>query len=250
MAICDLRDIKKTYGSGAAEVHALAGVSLTIEPGEFTVISGPSGSGKTTMLNIIGLLDVPTSGAVMLEGVDTAAMKGKDRARARAQRIGFIFQSFNLVPVLTAQENVETALYLARSGGDHGKLARDALAAVGIGELHKRKPAELSGGQQQRVAVARALVKQPALVIADEPTANLDSVTGSAVLELMRDMNEQQGITFVFSTHDPMVIARARRVITLRDGVISGDEVREGPSANGHGRDAADAADVPAQGSV
>jgi len=234
MAICELTDIKKTYGSGAAEVHALAGVSFTLEPGEFTVICGPSGSGKTTMLNIIGLLDLPTSGEVKLEGVDTAGMKGKERARARAKRIGFIFQSFNLVPVLSASENVETALHLAGAKGDHKAAAKKALASVGIGELVDRKPAELSGGQQQRVAVARALVKEPALVIADEPTANLDSATGSAVLELMRDMNEQQGVTFVFSTHDPMVIARARRVVTLRDGAVHSDEVREPPSQAGH----------------
>ncbi|MCG6928903.1 MAG: ABC transporter ATP-binding protein [Acidobacteria bacterium] len=234
MSICELRDATKTYGSGAAAVHALDKVSLAFEPGEFTAISGPSGSGKTTLLNLVGLLDVPTSGSVSITGQAAGGLGSRALARLRAENIGFVFQSFNLVPVLTATENVEMALHLAGTSGDRRKLAQETLAAVGLGEMLKRKPAELSGGQQQRVAVARALVKKPAVVIADEPTANLDSTTGSQILDLMREMNDQRKATFIFSTHDPMVMARARRVIALHDGQVAGDEVRE-PAADGSG---------------
>ena len=234
MSICELRDATKTYGSGAAAVHALDKVSLAFEPGEFTAISGPSGSGKTTLLNLVGLLDVPTSGSVSITGQAAGGLGSRALARLRAENIGFVFQSFNLVPVLTATENVEMALHLAGTAGDRRKLAEEALAAVGLGEMLKRKPAELSGGQQQRVAVARALVKKPAVVIADEPTANLDSTTGSQILDLMREMNDTRRATFIFSTHDPMVMARARRVIALHDGQVAGDEVRE-PAAGGSG---------------
>jgi putative ABC transport system ATP-binding protein len=234
MSICELRDATKTYGSGAAAVHALEKVSLAFEPGEFTAISGPSGSGKTTLLNLVGLLDVPTSGSVSITEQAAAGLGSRALARLRAQNIGFVFQSFNLVPVLTATENVEMALHLAGTAGDRRKLAEVALAAVGLGEMLKRKPAELSGGQQQRVAVARALVKKPAVVIADEPTANLDSTTGGQILDLMRQMNDERKATFIFSTHDPMVMARARRVIALHDGQVAGDEVRE-PAADGSG---------------
>jgi putative ABC transport system ATP-binding protein len=227
MSICELRDATKTYGAGAAEVHALEKVSVAFEPGEFTAISGPSGSGKTTMLNLVGLLDVPTSGSVSVVEQAAAGLSSRALARLRAQNIGFIFQSFNLVPVLTATENVEMALHLAGTAGNRRQMAEEALAAVGLGEMLERKPAELSGGQQQRVAVARALVKKPALVIADEPTANLDSTTGGQILDLMRKMNDEQGATFIFSTHDPMVMERARRVIGLRDGRVGKDEVRE-----------------------
>ena len=234
MSICELRDATKTYGSGAAAVHALDKVSLAFEPGEFTAISGPSGSGKTTLLNLVGLLDVPTSGSVSITGQAAGGLGSRALARLRAENIGFVFQSFNLVPVLTATENVEMALHLAGTSGDRRKLAQETLAAVGLGEMLKRKPAELSGGQQQRVAVARALVKKPAVVIADEPTANLDSTTGSQILDLMREMNDQRKATFIFSTHDPMVMARARRVIALHDGQVAGDEMRE-PAADGSG---------------
>ena len=234
MSICELRDATKTYGSGAAAVHALEEVSLAFEPGEFTAISGPSGSGKTTLLNLVGLLDVPTSGSVSLIEQAAAGLGSRALARLRAQNIGFVFQSFNLVPVLTATENVEMALHLAGTAGNRRKLAEETLAAVGLGGMLKRKPAELSGGQQQRVAVARALVKKPAVVIADEPTANLDSTTGGQILDLMRQMNDERGATFIFSTHDPRVMARARRVIALRDGRVAGDEVRE-PAPDGRG---------------
>ena len=224
MAICEVKEISKTYGSGAAMVKALDSVSVAFESGEFTAICGPSGSGKTTMLNMIGLLDVCSSGSVFIEGKDVSKLSSRQLSKTRAGRIGFIFQSFNLVPVLTAVENVETALHLAGTSGNRRKAAIEALEAVGLGELINRRPSQLSGGQQQRVAVARALVKKPALIIADEPTANLDRKTGIQILELMRKMNEEQGITFLLSTHDPMVMERALRVVTLQDGVISGDE--------------------------
>jgi len=241
MAICELRGISKHYGSGATLVKALDGVDLAFEAGEFTVISGPSGSGKTTLLNLVGCLDAPTAGSVLLEGRDVSRIAGRAQAKLRANRIGFIFQSFNLIPVLTALENVEMALHLAGTKGNKRQLAKDMLAAVGLGEMMKRRPTQLSGGQQQRVAIARALVKSPALVIADEPTANLDTATGAAILEIMRDMNEQMGATFLFSTHDPRVMDQARRVVNLRDGRLVDDDVREAPSANGHDPSAAPA---------
>lgn len=230
MAICELRGASRTYGSGASLVRALDAVDITFEAGGFSVISGPSGSGKTTLLNLVGLLDVPTAGTVLVQGVDVASLHGRALARTRAATIGFIFQSFNLVPVLTALENVEMALHLARTPGDRRQMATEALAAVGLGDLVKRRPSQLSGGQQQRVAVARALVKRPALVIADEPTANLDTATGGQILDLMRRMNEESGVTFLLATHDPMVRERARRVLSMRDGRIDRDEVREPPA--------------------
>jgi len=234
--ICALQGATKTYGEGATLVHALHDVSVAFEKGEFTVISGPSGSGKTTLLNMVGLLDVPTSGKVSIVGEETSQLKPRRLAAIRAQRIGFIFQSFNLVPVLSAVENVELALQLSDAPGhDRRKRAEDALSAVGLGQHFNRRPNQLSGGQQQRVAIARALVKNPALVIADEPTANLDSVTGANILDIMRDMNEQRGVTFLFSTHDPMVMERARRVVHLRDGKVVEDERRSGIPAKAGG---------------
>ena len=234
MPICELKDITKTYGAGAGQVQALNRVSVAIESGEFTAISGPSGSGKTTLLNLVGLLDIPTRGTVLIEDRQADSLSPRQLARLRAKRIGFIFQSFNLVPVLKAVENVEMALHLAGTSGDRRKMSEEALAQVGLGEMTKRKPTELSGGQQQRVAVARALVKQPALVIADEPTANLDSRTGGQILDLMREMNDEAGVTFIFSTHDPMVMERARRVIRLKDGHIDNDNVRQAASSAAH----------------
>ena len=235
MSICELKEGSKTYGSGAALVRALDNVSVAFEPGEFTAIVGPSGSGKTTLLNLVGLLDEPSSGKVFIEDKDVSGLSSKEMAKTRARRIGFVFQSFNLVPVLTAAENVETALHLARTPGNRRTQTEEALAQVGLGELINRRPGELSGGQQQRVAVARALVKQPALVIADEPTANLDSENGAQILDLMRKMNETRGVTFLFSTHDPMVMERARRVVKLKDGRIVDDDVREAPVSASEG---------------
>ena len=228
MPICELDGVAKVYGTGATKVRALTDIDLTIDEGEFTVFMGPSGSGKTTLLNLIGCLDVATMGRVQLEGRDVSKMSGPQLAKLRAQRIGFIFQSFNLIPVLTAKENVELALQLAGFSGDKSKEASEALAAVGLGDLLERRPTQLSGGQQQRVAVARALVKKPALVIADEPTANLDSTNGSQILDIMRDLNEKLGVTFLFSTHDPMVMDRAKRIITLKDGQIADDRQQNG----------------------
>jgi putative ABC transport system ATP-binding protein len=227
MALVEIDSVVKAYGTGAAEVQALRGVSLTIEPGEFTVISGPSGSGKSTLLNLIGCLDAPTKGRVTLEGKDLSTLPSNELARVRAKRIGFIFQSFNLIPVLTARENVELALQLAGdTGPDRMQRTLQILDEVGLAGLGDRRPNQLSGGQQQRVAVARALVKKPALIIADEPTANLDSRIGKQILDLMREMNEKLGVTFLFSTHDPQVMERAKRVVTLTDGAITHDEKR------------------------
>ncbi len=223
MSLCELRNVRKIYPMGDLEVAALRGVDLKIEPGEFTVIAGPSGSGKSTVLNLIGCLDRPTSGEVLLEGKPVAGMADAEIGALRAARIGFIFQSFNLIPVLTAFENVELALRL--SGRPPRKeQVEESLRAVGLADYLHRRPSQLSGGQQQRVAIARALVKAPALVIADEPTANLDSANGRAILDLMREMNATANVTFLFSTHDPMVMARASRVVRLVDGLIAADE--------------------------
>ena len=223
MALVELSAVEKTYLQGTVEVPALRGIDLTIEAGEFTALVGPSGSGKTTLLNLIGCLDTPSSGSVRLEGKELSKLDRNQLADLRRDKIGFIFQSYNLIPVLTARENVEFALNLGHRKGSRDR-ALAILAEVGLKGLEDRRPSELSGGQQQRVAVARALVKEPALVLADEPTANLDSATGEAVLRLMQTMNERHGVTFLFSTHDPMVMAYSRRRVTLKDGVIASDE--------------------------
>jgi putative ABC transport system ATP-binding protein len=223
MTICRLHNASKTYGSDAAMVWALRNIDLSIEAGEFAALSGPSGSGKTTALNLIGCLDKPTDGWVEVSGTNTSEMSKSKLADLRGDKIGFIFQSFNLVPVLTALENVELALQLAGQSGNRREKASAILAEVGLGDMLKRRPNQLSGGQQQRVAIARALVKEPALIIADEPTANLDSTTGRDILELMRAMNQNKGTTFVFSTHDPMVMEFANRVVQLKDGEIAAD---------------------------
>jgi len=225
MPICELRNVTKGYGTGPARVLALDSVSLGIEAGEFTVFCGPSGSGKTTLLNQVGCLDRPEQGELLLEGQALSARSSQELSRLRADKIGFIFQSFNLIPVLSAQENVELALELAERSGDHRSLARAALAQVGLGGLESRRPNQLSGGQQQRVAIARALVKQPLIVIADEPTANLDSANGEQVLATMERLNRELGTTFLLSSHDARVLAHARRVVTLRDGKIVSDEI-------------------------
>jgi putative ABC transport system ATP-binding protein len=227
MYICELKRVSRHYGSGPTLVRALEEVSLSVEPREFTVISGPSGSGKSTLLNLIGLLDTPTSGSVWIEDKDMTGLSSRELTRVRGRRIGFIFQSFNLIPVLSALENVELALDLPGMPGARGAAA-EALASVGLGDLLHRRPNQLSGGQQQRVAIARALVKQPALVIADEPTANLDSANGAQVLDLMRRLNEEHGVTFLFSTHDARVMERARRIVHILDGRVERDEVAPG----------------------
>jgi putative ABC transport system ATP-binding protein len=212
--------VRKDYRLGATDVPALRGVSLAVEPGEFLAIAGPSGSGKSTLLNLIGCLDHPTSGRVLVGGTDVASLGDDALSDLRSRAIGFIFQTFNLIPVLSALENVEFPL-LFRSGESRTRVrAEAALESVGLAGLGRHRPDELSGGQRQRVAVARALVTQPAIVLADEPTANLDSATGEAILDLMVDINRRQGTTFVFSTHDPRVMGHANRVVRLADGLI------------------------------
>lgn len=221
--LCEIREVGKRYPLGEQWVQALHSVSLSIESGEFLALSGPSGSGKTTLLNLIGCLDSPSEGEIHLEGVGLHALAKSALASLRAEKIGFIFQSFNLIPVLTALENVEVALRLSGRPVSR-EVCAEALSSVGLGDFLDRRPSQLSGGQQQRVAIARALVKKPTIVIADEPTANLDSATGAAVLDLMKQLNEEQGATFIFSTHDHMVLERARRIVHLRDGKITGEE--------------------------
>lgn len=218
-------DLIKDYNVGETVVHALRGVTTEVEKGEFTAVAGPSGSGKSTLLNLIGCLDRPTSGKVFIKDVDVSSYSKKELANIRRETIGFVFQTFNLIPILTAFENVAFPLSLLReSADDTEKKVNQILGDVGLGGMEHRYPRELSGGQQQRVAIARALVKEPGIILADEPTANLDSGTGAEILDLMRELNESKQATFIFSTHDPMVIERATRVINLHDGQISSDE--------------------------
>jgi putative ABC transport system ATP-binding protein len=233
MAIISVSDVSKDYLLGKTQVHALRGVSLEVERGEFLSIAGPSGSGKTTLLNLIGCVDTPTAGSVTVDGQDTSRLGERALTDLRLHKIGFIFQSFNLVQVLSVFQNVEFPLLLQ---GGLTKPARQArvqglLDAVGIGGYSRHRPSELSGGQRQRVAVARALVTRPALVLADEPTANLDSQTGQNIIDLMREMNRKDGTTFVFSTHDPKVMAHASAIVRIADGQVAGREVLAGVPA-------------------
>lgn len=240
MALLELNGVTKTYTQGALKVHALRGIDLTIEAGEFSAIAGPSGSGKTTLLNLIGCLDTPTSGTIRLAGQELSRLHRNELADIRRNKIGFIFQSYNLIPVLTAKENVAFSLALLDEKQDKrfvDEKVMSILAEVGLDGLENRRPRELSGGQQQRVAIARALVKEPDLVLADEPTANLDSTTGRSVLELMLEMNARRGTTFLFSTHDTMVMEFSRRLITLQDGLIASDERRGEDAASSETRD-------------
>ena len=227
MAIVSIEKATRHYQDGDQVVEALRGLDLSIEPGEFTAIMGPSGSGKTTLLNLIGGMDTPTSGRVTVSGKEVSSMSKTERSDLRRDHVGFIFQSYNLIPVLTAQENTEFVLLLqGKSEAERNQRARDILKAVGLEGMEGRRPAELSGGQQQRVAVARAIATKPTIVLADEPTANLDSETKAELIGLMRRMNEEEGVTFLFSTHDHEIIDVARRVVTLRDGQVSSDEHR------------------------
>jgi putative ABC transport system ATP-binding protein len=219
--------VTKEYRTDHTAVQALRGVSLQIQAGEFLAIAGPSGSGKTTLLNLIGCLDLPSSGEIFIAGEAVCGKSRVELATLRRHKLGFVFQTFNLIPVLSAHENVSFALsLLGVDGRELRERTRQALGEVGLAGLEKRKPAELSGGQQQRVAIARALVKQPQILLADEPTANLDSDTGREILELMAALNRSHGTTFVFSTHDPMVMEFARRLVLLHDGSITKDERR------------------------
>jgi len=220
------RDIKKIYQVGKVEAPALRGISLDVTSGDFLAIVGPSGSGKTTLLNLLGALDVPTSGSIKVLDNDLSRMSRRKRADLRLKFLGFVFQAYNLVPVLTALENVEFVLELQGVGTERTGQAMNVLEQLGLSEFANRRPNELSGGQQQRVAVARAVASKPKLVLADEPTANLDGENAETLLTMMRRLNEDQGITFVFSTHDPRVVAHAGRVVTLVDGRISKDEAK------------------------
>jgi len=226
-SIVKLAEITKIYQQGKVEVRAVDGLSLNIGKGDFAALCGPSGSGKTTVLNLIGGLDVPTSGRVFLEDQDLATLSRSQVSNIRRDRLGFVFQAYNLIPVLTAYENAEFVLKLQ---GVPDRECRDRvmemLKEVGLEGLENRRPDEMSGGQQQRVAIARAIVTRPAIVLADEPTANVDSSTADALLDLMQQLNQGYGGTFLFSTHDRRVMDRARRLIRLRDGKIERDEVR------------------------
>jgi len=225
----ELKDVKKTYRTGPIEVPALRGISLRVAPGEFLAIAGPSGSGKTTLLNIIGGLDRADAGEVLVEGKNLQLLSSGELARLRLQRLGFVFQAYNLLPILTALENAEFTLLLQGMPAEHRKeRVQKLFAEIGLASLEHRRPGELSGGQQQRVAVARAMVTEPALILADEPTANLDSVTATALLEVMEQLNRAHGTTFVYSTHDPQVMERARRLIRLHDGQIASDVAHAG----------------------
>ncbi|MBD3318208.1 MAG: ATP-binding cassette domain-containing protein [Chitinivibrionales bacterium] len=217
--------VTKTYAEDDVEVHALRGVDLHVGRGEFTAIVGPSGSGKSTLLNIISGLDKPSKGGVRLHGLELSAMSGGELSDFRRDNIGFIFQAYNLIPVLSVLENVEYIMLLQGiSRRERHRRVAEMLSMVGLKGMEDRFPTKLSGGQQQRVAIARAMVSRPQLILADEPTANLDSKTGSDLLDMMHRLNEETGMTFIFSTHDQMIMDKARRVVVLRDGTVSGDE--------------------------
>jgi len=220
------RDVTKVYDTGKIEVHALTGVTLDVYKGDLVAIVGPSGSGKTTFLNLVGALDVPTAGQLTVLGHDIAELSRRRRADLRLHELGFVFQAYNLVPVLTARENVEFVLELQGVDAGRSRQATAILEQLGLSEFADRRPNEMSGGQQQRVAVARAVASKPQLVLADEPTANLDGENAEILLAMMRRLNTSHGITFVFSTHDPRVVAHARRVVTLVDGRVADDEIK------------------------
>ncbi len=229
--VVDARHLTKTYKQGKLEVNALRGVSLEVTSGEFVVLAGPSGSGKTTLLNLIGALDKPTSGELFVDGSNLETMSRAELATLRRDRVGFVFQAYNLLPVLTALENTELVLMLRGiSASERRERAAQMLSVVGLSTMMDRRPNELSGGQQQRVAVARAIAAAPSLILADEPTANLDSKTAESLMDLLSELNTKRGMTFLFSSHDPRVIGRAKRIVYLEDGQITsdGEAVRRG----------------------
>lgn len=227
MSVITTKNLSKTYNPDKVPVQALNGVDLTIEKGEFTAIVGPSGSGKTTLLNIIGGLDEPTDGKAFIRETDLTKLSDRELIRFRLNHIGFVFQAYNLIPVLTAIENVSFVMQMqGRSSAECREKSTALLEEVGLEDKINKRPSELSGGQQQRVAVARALASKPDFVLADEPTANLDSVSTAELLDMMLELNEREDMTFIFSTHDQRVIDRARRVVTLVDGKIDSDEKR------------------------
>ena len=224
MKIIEIKNLHKVYNGSSVSVHAVNGINMSIEEGEFTAIVGPSGSGKTTLLNIIGGLDNATEGSVEIDGVKINDLSSRKLTDFRMQNIGFVFQAYNLIPVLTAKENVEFIMHLqGRKKADRDARTSELLKAVGLGEMMDRRPSKLSGGQQQRVAVARALASKPKFVLADEPTANLDSHSTENLLDIMEQLNKEEKITFIFSTHDQRVVNKARRVVTIEDGKIISD---------------------------
>lgn len=225
MKVLEIKGVHKIYNSSEVKVHAVNGVTLDFEQGEFAAIVGPSGSGKTTLLNMIGGLDKPTEGEILVDHTNLAELKSSRLIDFRMRKIGFVFQSYNLIPVLTAKENVEFIMSLQKwDRKDRDKRTLELLKAVGLEDRVNSRPAKLSGGQQQRVAVARALASKPQFILADEPTANLDSRSTETLLDIMEELNRDEGITFIFSTHDARVVKKARRVITLEDGKVISDE--------------------------
>ena len=232
--LVDARNVKKDFHTGKVVVNALRGLDLTIHEGDFLSIVGPSGSGKTTLLNLIGALDVATSGTVKVFGEDLSTLSRRKRAGLRLKSLGFVFQAYNLVPVLTARENVEFVLELQGIGAsERRETAQSVLEDLSLGELADRRPNELSGGQQQRVAVARAVASRPRVVLADEPTANLDSKNAESLLQMMRHLRDEHSMSFVFSTHDPLVVSYASRVVTLHDGTVVSDEMKNSVADGG-----------------
>jgi putative ABC transport system ATP-binding protein len=235
MGIVELTDVKKTYLLGKVEVPAVKGVTFCIEKGDFISIAGPSGSGKTTILNMVGLVDQPTNGEVYIDGKPTSKLKDAELTRLRHETLGFIFQSFNLIPVLNVWENIEFPLLLGRtrvSKAEKDEWIDHLIEEVGLADWRKHKPNELSGGQRQRVAIARALATRPQIVLADEPTANLDSATGEQIIELMKRINRELETTFIFSTHDAKIVDIADHIIRLKDGLVT-ENVRRGENAEG-----------------
>jgi putative ABC transport system ATP-binding protein len=228
MEVAKIENVTRVFKIGKVETQALRGISLTIEPGEFTALVGPSGSGKTTLLQLIGCLDQPTSGHVFVKGQDVSSLNRNQRADMRRGTIGFVFQFFALIPTLSAYENVEMPLLLGKhTPKERHERVMHLLESVALADRAHHRPDQLSGGEQQRVAVARALAPNPAIILADEPTANLDTTNGEQVMDIMTQLNQETGVTFVFATHDPRVIKYARRVVTLRDGVVAENGVAE-----------------------
>jgi len=227
MKVIEIKDLQKIYNDSEHEVHAIRGIDLSFEEGEFAAIAGPSGCGKTTLLNLLGGLDNPSRGEINIGGTNISTLKSSERINFRLNNIGFVFQAYNLIPVLTAKENVEFIMHLqGRRKSERDARTKELLEAVGLGDRLDSRPSKLSGGQQQRVAVARALASKPKFVLADEPTANLDSKATENLLDIMEKLNREENITFIFATHDARVMKKARRVISLEDGRILKDEVK------------------------